>query len=190
MENEPFCCANETELCTSCVLAKYNKELKRFIKKRITNKYDAEDVLQDIVVKVHNSIDRVTDTSRIQAWLFRIAHNTIVDYYRKNNHPTMEFSEDIEDVYDENLSANDEVMSCLKSTINKLPEKQKQVIFLAEFQNMPQKELSKKLGLSISGTKSRVQRARRKIKELMVSNCGLEINGRNFVINNPCKNGC
>jgi len=171
-------------------LADLEKKLKYYVKKRISNEYDAEDVLQNIIVKIHTNIDSIADAGKIQSWLFTIAHNEIVDYYRKNNHPAIKLDDDMEDFNEANLSANDEVLSCVKSTINKLPEKHKQAILLTEFGSMSQKELSGKLGLSRSGTKSRVQRARKKIKELMVSNCGLEIDRKNDVISYQIKKGC
>ena len=190
MKNEPSCCDSSAGICTSCILADFEKKLEYYVRKRISNECDAEDVLQNIIVKIHSNIGSIADAGKIYSWVFTIAHNEIIDYYRRNDHTAMELTDDMEDLNEANLSENDEVLSCVKSTINKLPEKHKQAIILTEFKNMPQKELSEKLSLSRSGTKSRIQRARKKIKELMESNCELEIERRNDVVSYQIKKSC
>ena len=66
--------------------------------------------------------------------------------------------------------------------INSLPEKYKQALILTEFQNLTQKELAERMGLSVSGAKSRVQRARIKLKELLLGCCSLEFDHYGNVI--------
>ncbi len=86
----------------------------------------------------------------------------------------MKLTEDITNEPDDDLSSNEEIVSCLKAMINHLPEKYKQAIILTEFQNLTQKELSERMGLSLSGAKSRVQRARSMLKETLLGCCHLE----------------
>jgi len=90
----------------------------------------------------------------------------IVDYYRKKR-DTAEFS----DLPDEIKTDNDEeeiingLVLCLKNMIDSLPDKYKQAIMLTELGGLTQKELAQKLGMSISGAKSRVQRGRNMLRE-------------------------
>ncbi|MDA8226295.1 MAG: sigma factor-like helix-turn-helix DNA-binding protein [Desulfitobacterium hafniense] len=72
--------------------------------------------------------------------------------------------------------------------VDSLPETYKQAILLTEFQNMTQKELSEKLGISISGAKSRVQRGRKMLKEMLLGCCQLEVDRRGNIIDYQHKN--
>ncbi|AFV01169.1 RNA polymerase sigma factor SigZ [Dehalobacter sp. DCA] len=116
------------------------------------------------------------DDAKINAWIYRITRNTIVDYYRKQNKSIalMKFTENLTNVEDEDLSASGEIASCLKTMIEHLPEKYKEAIMLTEFYELTQKELSERLGLSLSGAKSKVQRARGLLKEMLLGCCHLE----------------
>ncbi len=58
--------------------------LKSFIKKRIDNDTDADDILQDVFLKIHNSIGDLRDEDKIHAWVYRITQNAIIDYYRRS----------------------------------------------------------------------------------------------------------
>jgi len=154
----------------------FNLPLKNFIRKRIQHEQDIEDILQEVFSKIYNNMDSLKDSTKIHAWVYQITRNSIIDYYRKENRP-MELSELINYLINEpedDLSINEEIVSCLKVMINHLPEKYKQAIIYTEFQNLTQKELSEKMGLSLSGAKSRVQRARSMLKETLLGCCQLE----------------
>lgn len=154
----------------------FSVPLKSFIKKRIPNEHDTEDILQEVFYKIHNNIGSLKNDNKIHAWVYRITRNAIVDYYRKKNNPLelTELTEDLTKDPDDDVSTNEEIISCLNAMINHLPEKYKQAIILTEFQNLTQKDLSEKMGLSLSGAKSRVQRARAMLKETLLGCCNLE----------------
>jgi RNA polymerase sigma-70 factor, ECF subfamily len=158
--------------------------LKDFIKRRVKNDEDAEDILQTVFYKIHYNIDNLNETEKIHAWIYRITKNAIADFYRaqKNESYIKELQDDIIDEVQEEVTANYEIAQCLKTMIQCLPEKYKQAIILTEFQNLTQKELGERLGLSVSGAKSRVQRARIKLKEMLLSCCYLELDPLGNVI--------
>lgn len=162
----------------------FSKPLKSYIKRRVENEQDVEDILQDVFLKIHNHIDRLKDTDKIHTWVYRITKNTISDFYRtqKSKEKILGLSEGIIDESDDPLTANAEISQCLKKMIHYLPEKYKQAILLAEFQNLTQKELGERMGLSISGAKSRVQRARLKLKKMLLSCCHVELDRLGNVI--------
>ncbi|AFQ44215.1 RNA polymerase sigma factor SigZ [Desulfosporosinus meridiei] len=170
--------------CINCVWEEFSLPLKRFIKKRVANEQDAEDIFQEIFLKIHKNIGGLMKENRLHAWIFRIAHNTIKDYYRRNNLKleSTDLGEDLESNTAEETSANTEIASCLKIMVESLPETYKQAILLTEFQSMTQKELSEKLGISLSGAKSRVQRGRKMLKEMLLGCCQLEIDSRGNII--------
>jgi len=178
------CCKSNTRTCTDCVWEDFSKQLKNFINKRVSSEQDAEDLLHEVFIKIHNNIHTVLDDNKIYAWIYRIARNSITDYYRRNRntYAITELTEDIESTTDEDLSANTEIALYLKDLVNHLPEIYRQAILSTEFQNMTQKELSEKLGLSISTVKSRVQRARKMLKDMVLTCCEIEIDRRGNII--------
>lgn len=152
-----------------------NIPLRKFIIKRV-HQSDAEDILQSVFYKIHTNIDQIRNQQKIHAWVYQIAHNAIVDYYR-NRAVTVEFSMENADTTTPNSidsHITSEVADCLKAMIEFLPEKYKEALLLTEFENLTQKELSERLGLSISGAKSRVQRARKKLQEVLLDCCHIE----------------
>ncbi|MCM8900646.1 RNA polymerase sigma factor SigZ [Caldicoprobacter algeriensis] len=149
-----------------------NFKLKTFILKKVGKKQDAEDILQDVFLKICSNIDQIKDNGRIYAWIYQITRNTIADYYR-NKRDTIEISElpemSVNDS-DENEIINGLVL-CLKNMIESLPNKYKEAIMLTELGGLTQKELARKLGMSISGAKSRVQRGRAMLKKKFFECC-------------------
>jgi RNA polymerase sigma-70 factor (ECF subfamily) len=137
-----------------------------------------------VFYKIHSNISSIKDTEKIHAWVYSIARNAIVDFYRTKKYEdrTIELSEDILSEPDDELVANDEIAQCLKAMIAYLPESYKQAILLTEFQYLTQKELSERMGLSVSGAKSRVQRARAMLKEMLLGCCQLEFDRLGNVI--------
>ena len=176
--------------CTNCIWEEFSKPLKRFINTRVANEQDADDILQEIFMKIHKNIGSLMNENKIHAWIYRITRNTITDYYRKNQNKfeVTGIPENLESSSDEELSTNTEIASCLKGMINSMPENYKQAIFLTEFQNMTQKELSEKMGISISGAKSRVQRARKMLKEMLLACCHFEFDRFGNIIDYKQKN--
>lgn len=170
--------------CINDVLEEFRTPLKGFISKRISNEQDAEEILQDVLIKIHTEIETLKNSERINAWIYQITRNTIIDFYRRNARVKqfIELSEHITDDWDESLNFNEEIAACLKSMINSLPEIYRQAIILTEYHNLSQKELSENLGLSISGAKSRVQRARKLLKKMLAGCCQLEFDARGNII--------
>lgn len=167
-----------------CIWDEFNRPLKQYIKKRVANEEDAEDILQEVFIKIHNSLKNLEDEKKIHAWIYTITRNTITDYYRKNSKmpEVTELDENISANSPLELTANLEIAACLKGMINNLPEKYKEAILLSEFEKLTQKEMSEKLGITVSGVKSRVQRGRKILKEMLFGCCQLEFDSLGHVI--------
>lgn len=139
-------------------------KLKSFVFRHTKDKAVADDIVQDVFLKVHANLAQVKDSEKLSAWIFQIARNTITDYFRKKNktiHPT-----DI-DWEAESKPLNDCVSTCLQVMMTTLPEKYRHALEIAEMKDGSQLELAKELNISYSGAKSRVQRARQMLKEKM-----------------------
>ena len=162
----------------------FSQELRRFISRRISNPEDADDILQDVFVKIHTHIGSVEDNERLASWLYNIARNTIIDYYRRRR-PTLELDESYPAVEDTSSSGDDlapELASSLRGMINSLPETYRKAIDLSEIQGVKQQAVADKLGISLSGAKSRVQRGRNLLRQEMLDCCHFEFDRRNHPI--------
>jgi len=152
----------------------YYEPVRRFIETKTRHHPDAEDIVQNVFVKAHAHLTDVKDEHKIQAWIFQIARNSIADHYRKDKRA--------EELPGE-LQTNDEyeepdydkaVIACFRSVLPRLPEKYREALELSELKGMSQKELSERLGITYSGAKSRVQRGREMMKELLTGCCHIE----------------
>lgn len=152
----------------------YYPQLKRFVSNRINNQADAEDVVQQVFIKINDHIDDLKDDQKLTSWIYQIARNSMVDYFRKEKwNDELLDQHQTTDEYDEPDLAQ-EVIACFESVIQQLPEKYKVALELSMLKGISQKELSEQLGISYSGAKSRVQRGREMLKELLTGCCHIE----------------
>ena len=141
-----------------------------------------DDLLGEVFVKVHSRIDTLEDENRLAPWLYQIARNTVTDYHRSRRltGPTLEDAELPHTVDEPDHAA--ELAGGLRILIDQLPDGYRQALLLTEFEGMTQAEMGAELGLSVSGAKSRVQRARRLLKDEILACCHLEFDSRGRVI--------
>ncbi len=161
---------------TQKIWSTFNSHLKAYILSQIKNEHDAKDVLQDVFLKIHDNLHKLRDFDRLESWIFQITRNKINDYYRlqkKNQKLTDNIKNEISD--DDQLTDFDAYSlpdsSWLKPFVDELPAKYRQALVMTEYENKNQREMADELGLSVPGAKSRVQRARKKIKELILACC-------------------
>ena len=156
--------------------------LNQFIRKRVNDQSAVDDILQDVFVKIHSNIETVAHKEKISSWIYQITRNTIIDYYRskKQNSELEESSLVYEDNYENESYLRLE--KGLMKMINRLPPKYAEALLLTDYEGLTQKELSEKLGISIPGAKSRVQRARRLLKELYLKRCHIEFDRKGMMV--------
>jgi RNA polymerase sigma-70 factor (ECF subfamily) len=161
--------------------------LRRFVAGRVPAA-DAEDVLQDTLLQLHEGADSLRDADRAEAWVFSIARHTIADYYRARERRPLDgpagTAEDVADeepaaeallaTYDGGHGVHEEVLSWLRPMAEDLPEMYRRPLLMADFDGHTQREVADALGLSHSGAKSRVQRARKKLGERLRRCCEIE----------------
>lgn len=151
----------------------YNSELKLYIMKHVSDKYEAEDILQEVGIRLQKNVSKIIDLGNVRAWLYRIINNLIVDYYRAVNKYTL--TDDSNEIFitattDEN-NYNKEAAECLLNLANYLPENYREAVIECDYNGNKQSILGQKWGLSNSGSKARVQRGRRKLKDMLLSCC-------------------
>ncbi|MFA8434338.1 MAG: RNA polymerase sigma factor SigZ [Marinifilaceae bacterium] len=160
----------------------YHKKLLGFIRNRVSDPTLAEDILQDVFIKIHSHINTLQEDRKIKAWLYQITRNTIIDYYRMNR--SQEETTSIENDLEENGegASMEDIHSCILPMINSLPESYREVLLLSELNGMSQREVADKLGISYSGAKSRVQRGRLLLKDALAQCCTFEHDSSGRVI--------
>lgn len=160
------------------IWAEVGTSLERFVARHISDRHQAEDVVADVLLRIHEHLGSVDDHERITAWVFRIARNAITDHYRR----TARRREDLGT--DDGLPAGDsadgwvedqgtvlsDLASCIRPLIDALPTDYRRALELTDLQGHTQAEAARIEGVSVSGMKSRVQRGRR-LFAAMVRNC-------------------
>ena len=166
---------------TEDVWTVFRQRLHFYIRARSRSSQDAEDILQDVFVKVHQRLDTVEDDARLTSWLYRVTHNTIVDYYRKKR-PSPSAQEPPAPVEDDIPIAEQRLAPFLGEIINGLPAIYREALTLTELEGLTQDEMGRRLGLSTSGAKSRVQRGRAMVRDQLLDCCEIELDRRRHVI--------
>jgi len=153
----------------------HKKQLKSYIDKQIDDPHLVEDILQEVYIKASHNLHQLSVKGSLKSWLYTITKNTIMDYYRKRKNYE-ELPEDIPQETKDPIDENHKMLAgCIRPLLLELPEKYRIPLELAELEGMSQKDIAAKLGLSLSGAKSRVQRSRKKLHEIMLTCCDFEI---------------
>ncbi|KAA2242689.1 RNA polymerase sigma factor SigZ [Chitinophaga agrisoli] len=159
------------------VWEQFSGSLETFIHQKLNYTDQCNDILQDLYLKVYINIGKIEKAGNIRAYLFQMAHNAVTDYHRKQQRaPALENDEIIsllEDKQDE-LSEYQLADCCLRPMIETLPEIYRQALILTELEGHTQQQLADKLDISLPAAKSRVQRAREKLKEIILQCCNYE----------------
>jgi RNA polymerase sigma-70 factor, ECF subfamily len=155
----------------------YQTDLRRFIENRIGDAFTTDDILQDVLLKAFQSLDTLADPNRLQAWLYRIARNAIIDHYRRERQ-IVELSETIPMPEPDELTPLETLAKCVPSMIDDLNGPYREALQLAGLQGIQQQTIAEQLGISVSGAKSRVQRGRSQLKELLLKCCWFEFDRR------------
>jgi len=171
------------------IWSEYHSNLLAFIRKRVNDKVAAEDILQDVFVRIHSRIETLENRSKLESWLYQITRNTIIDFYRSRR-PMEELPEWLAQPQ-ASREENDgrELSSCLGPMIQQLPEKYRHAVQLSEIEGKTQKEIAEKESISFSGAKSRVQRGRELLKTMLHDCCKVEINAMNQIVDYDKKDG-
>lgn len=162
------------------IWTEYKHAMHGFIIKHVSDRHAAEDLVQDVFMKIHKSSAELTSVKNIRAWIYSIARNTITDYYRSRR-ISYELPEYLTYSEDDNEVVR-EISYCLEPMINNLPDIYRDTIMLSEIKGLTQKEVAAHQGISYSGAKSRVQRGREMLKDMMLKCCRFEFDRKGSVV--------
>ncbi len=158
-----------------------SRSLFAFIRRRVADDETAADLVQEVFVRVQSGIGTLENEQKLFAWVFRIARNTVADHYRSRRSIESLDHDPAATPGDEESDLNDQVGSCLRAMLPSLPEKYREAMQLAEVDGFTQRAVGERLGLSLSGAKSRVQRGRELLRATLLSCCRVDFDRRGNV---------
>lgn len=164
---------------------KYYDSIKRFVQFHIKSKWVAEDIVQESFMKAHKNIESLNDISKAKPWLYKIAWNLCLNYFRKkNNEPEFLAENQIRSsMGDIQLHMEQEEMgNCIHDKIKRLPDKLKQVLSLYQIEELSHKEIAQILDISQETSKTRLHRARKALKGILQKECTFQRDNRDIFI--------
>ncbi len=160
-----------------------------YIRKRVSDEDDAKDIQEEVLMKVYSFCASKSGVKNLKSWLYQIAQNTIVDYYRRKS-KTLALNEsfDIEEVNSSSIPS--EAAYFIIPLINLLPKEYAEPLLLSDIEGVKQQEIAQRLKLGLSATKSRIQRGREKLRDLFLECCSVEFNEQGEIIYFDVKPHC
>jgi RNA polymerase sigma-70 factor (ECF subfamily) len=179
---------------TQQIWSEFGDRLRAFIARRVDSDADAEDILQDVFLRIHRHAGAVKDGERLVSWLFQVTRNAIADFYRdpgrRRELPSgapydLERQgghtwEGLEDPDVASPAVRRELAACLGPMVAQLPPLYRDAVRLVDLEGLLQRDAAARSGITVSGLKSRVQRGRQALKSLLQSCCqvALDAGGR------------
>jgi RNA polymerase sigma-70 factor (ECF subfamily) len=152
--------------------------LHAFLARRVESPEVADDLTQEVLLRLLQHQDSAVENPT--AWLYRVARNVLIDYYRSRGSQRRIHAGDPaaaatalaeEPFADDPQAAQRELASCLRSLVDQLAEPYRSAVTAVDLDGQSQTEVARALGLSVSGMKSRVQRGRHRLRQLLTECC-------------------
>ena len=166
-------------------------DLRGYVSRRVSDPSATEDLVQEIFLRVQQRKDEVRDDTSLAPWVFRVARSVVVDHLRERRPHAAPIADDVADVTDEDDDrASARVLATwIGGMVSTLPEPYREAITLTDLQGLSQAEAAKRLGLSYSGFKSRVQRGREKLRSILLRCCAVDLDRRGGVVDFQRRDG-
>jgi RNA polymerase sigma-70 factor (ECF subfamily) len=174
----------------------YYPRIKRYLA-RLISYDDAEDVAQEVFLKVSKSLGSFRGESSISTWVYRIATNAAMDRVRSPDYRARVASAPVDDSCDtgespaaseersslvEQNAIRSEMSGCVQGLVAQLPENYRTVLILSETEGMKNREIAEVLGISLETVKIRLHRARARLKGIFEANCNFYHDPRNTLL--------
>lgn len=148
----------------------YEKYIFKYLYGLTLDFYKAEELTQETFFQLLKSFHRFRGDCHVSTWIHKIARNVFIQYSKKNSTSIISIDEKLLDIVDRNnpeeICERKEVNKLIKITLLKIPEKQREVLWLREWQGLSYEEISIITGHSISWVKVNIHRARLAFKKL------------------------
>ncbi|WP_127475028.1 RNA polymerase sigma factor SigZ [Sulfurivermis fontis] len=156
----------------NCVMTAWHQheaELRAWLQRRLRNPHDAEDMVQELFLKAMRQERKFCEIANARAWLFEVARNAVADRLRLKKEQ-VELPDDLVAATDEPVPV-ETLAECLPRALAELSAEDREDLTLCDLEGLTQEEYARRKGLTLPGAKSRVQRARKRLREHLTSAC-------------------
>ncbi|MEO3758054.1 sigma-70 family RNA polymerase sigma factor [Mycobacterium sp. B14F4] len=171
------------------VWRRFGAEIRSFVGRRVSDPHRADDIVGEILLRVHRSLPTLGDRDRLAGWLFRIARNAVIDHYRRAGadrevleaSPGDRLAEDVTG-YNDDDGVHRELAACLRPMLEQLSPEYRRALELTDLDGVTQAAAAELEGITLPGMKSRVQRARKQLAGVLNKCCTLSMDARGMPI--------
>lgn len=158
---------------------------------RLIGPDEAEDLAQDVFVRISRSLDEFRNESQLSTWIYRIATNAAIDKVRSAEYRTAQRSTPIEDSCEpatpdlisiEHQAIRKEMSGCVQGLLNRLPESYRTVLILSDMEGLKDGEIAEVLEVTIEAAKIRLHRARARLRKSLDSECSFYRDPQNTLL--------
>lgn len=164
--------------CLETLIRRYKRKIFSYILINVKDRQLAEDLFQDTFIKVINTLrsGNYNEEGKFLPWVLRIAHNLVIDYYRKSNRIPVVDNNDEFDIFNtvkifdeciEDKIITQQIHADVKKMLDLLPEEQKEVIIMRHFADMSFKEIADQTNVSINTALGRMRYALINLRKLI-----------------------
>lgn len=168
---------------TERIWHRLGRRVRRLVAARVRSAADVDDLVQTVFLRVHQKRGDLLDSDRLESWVFQIARNAVADHYRGRRTESLDEATVV--ASDREVDAdncNTVVAGWLPDLVERLPDDQRRATALYEFEGIPQQTIADRESISLSGAKSRIQRGRRKLAEMLQDCCRFQFDARGNVL--------
>lgn len=176
--------------CSSAAVARFEGELRRFVARRVPGP-DADDVLQETLLRIHLGVGALRSTERLAPWVYRVARSAIVDHRRRLRPVRLVEDAPAEELPEEPAAdVRASLAACVSPFLEALPPEQAEALRLTDLGALKQAEAAARLGVPLPTLKARVQRGRRRLREEFEACCDFVHDARGAPIEAKPRCGC
>jgi len=169
-----------SKICINQLISRHKNKVYTYILLMVRNEQLAEDIFQDTFIKVIKSLQegKYKDNGRFLSWVIRIAHNLVIDQFRKEKQMNVMSNDNFEaDLFNNKKIAdrsiedeliNDQICTDIRSLVDKLPEDQRQVVILRHYLGLSFKEIAEQTNVSINTALGRMRYALINLRKLIL----------------------
>lgn len=169
-------------LTTIDIWENLGNEIYFFILKKVKNKNTANDISQEVFLKIHQNIHTLKQEEKVKSWVFQIVRNEIANFFNKENKYT--------DLEENTESTPEKIIEfcCFDKFLNNLPEIYKTPTEFIYIKGKKQSEVAEILGISLANVKIRIKRAKEILKQNLQDCCHYELDKKGYLVGEPnCK---
>ncbi len=169
----------------------FYERVKRFILSYVRDEWTADDLTQETFIRIQKGLHGVKDSSRLSAWIFRIAYNLCHDHFRSRKVSASrecelsEATDTFEDAIVQKKLEQCEMGECVQNVVELLPDSLRSVIILFDMGELSHREIAEILDTTVENVKVRLHRGRKKLKVLLEERCTFELDERSILICEP-----